>query len=321
MTDCEKIQEMISAMLDGELSEKEKRAIEEHIADCPECAAMYADFAALSTELTESFAEVPATLHDRIMKGVRTSPKPGKPLLITLRPYMSAAACLVVIIGAVFAIRDSGIIGWDNTEDSTAAYDMPASAPAAAADSAAFDTYGFEYAESQVVETEEGAEAEEVKSTSSQYNAADEPAAAEPESPAEMPAEEPDEAPEEAIEEEIGVFNRNMSLTGYEDYIPGTAIDEAWFIHYSGDLKNPQMQRILFPEILCEVLADAPAEIALEAIPEEPDALLNLRIGNIHTTLKLYFHDGSLIVETSGGFYMAVGSPEEFLSINDWTIS
>ena len=36
MISCEKIQEMISSMLDGQLSDEERVAVEEHIALCPE---------------------------------------------------------------------------------------------------------------------------------------------------------------------------------------------------------------------------------------------------------------------------------------------
>ena len=127
MTDCVKFQEMISAMLDGEISASQREAIEQHIAACPECAAMYADFAALSGVFEESVEEVPAALHSRIMKGVRISQKPKKPLIIQLRPYMSAAACLVVLIGAVFTLR-----GEHKSADSLSA-PMVAEAPAAPA--------------------------------------------------------------------------------------------------------------------------------------------------------------------------------------------
>ena len=68
MNDCQKIQEMISAMLDGELLAKEREAIEEHIAACHKCAAMYADFTALSGVFEESREEVPANLHTKIFQ-------------------------------------------------------------------------------------------------------------------------------------------------------------------------------------------------------------------------------------------------------------
>lgn len=106
MTSCEKIQEMISAMLDGELSVEERSAVEEHIALCPECAAMYADFSALSICLKEELTSVPADLHSNIMNAVKAQPKKAK--IIPLRAYLSAAACLVLVVGAVFSLRLGG---------------------------------------------------------------------------------------------------------------------------------------------------------------------------------------------------------------------
>jgi uncharacterized protein YbjQ (UPF0145 family) len=37
LTDHEKIRELISSYLDGELDDKTKRTVEEHLASCPEC--------------------------------------------------------------------------------------------------------------------------------------------------------------------------------------------------------------------------------------------------------------------------------------------
>lgn len=41
MTDCEKCREMISCLLDGELSQAEQSFVREHIAACPECRSVY----------------------------------------------------------------------------------------------------------------------------------------------------------------------------------------------------------------------------------------------------------------------------------------
>ena len=44
MTDCEKCREMISCLLDGELSQAEQSFVREHIAACPECRSVYDAF-------------------------------------------------------------------------------------------------------------------------------------------------------------------------------------------------------------------------------------------------------------------------------------
>ena len=103
MISCEKIQEMISFMLDNELSAHERVAVEEHIAHCSECAAMYEDFSVLCILLKEEFSAVPATLHEDIMRGVKAKRKKAK--IIPLRTYLSTAACLVLVVGAVLLLK------------------------------------------------------------------------------------------------------------------------------------------------------------------------------------------------------------------------
>ena len=102
MTDCAKYQEMISAMLDGELTSEQQRELEEHLALCPECRAMHTAFLSLSEAVAEEILPVPEGLHRKIMTGVKAVEKKNKrPLLTVLRPYMAAAACLVVVVAAM----------------------------------------------------------------------------------------------------------------------------------------------------------------------------------------------------------------------------
>lgn len=113
MTDCAKIQELISAMLDGELSAEEKSIVKEHIDSCSECAQMYEMFALVSGELESDLAEVPADLKGKVMAGIKPEKK-KKGLIVSLRPYMTAAACLVLVIGVVAAGRGSFGMRADN---------------------------------------------------------------------------------------------------------------------------------------------------------------------------------------------------------------
>ena len=48
MNNCELYQELISRLVDGELSRKEYAVLEAHMENCAECSAMYAVFASLS---------------------------------------------------------------------------------------------------------------------------------------------------------------------------------------------------------------------------------------------------------------------------------
>ena len=130
MRTCAEYQELISAMLDGELTAEETAEVEAHIASCPECAAMYEAFAAVSGM---EAAEVPDTLHEAVMTKVTAAQKAFKTQnnLVRLRPILTTAACLVVIVGTLFAVRT----GFSRRGASTEA---PMAAPAAgAADMAA----------------------------------------------------------------------------------------------------------------------------------------------------------------------------------------
>lgn len=107
MSECERFEEMISALLDSELSEEEAAEVRAHLDVCPECRAMYDAFAAVGAAMADE--DVPDTLHDGIMAKVRTAEKAKKTqgVLIRLRPILAAAACLVVLVGTVFALKNT----------------------------------------------------------------------------------------------------------------------------------------------------------------------------------------------------------------------
>ena len=102
MRSCEEYREMISALLDGELPEAERAGLEAHIASCAACAETYDAFAALT--LPEE--EVPATLHADIMARVAPAQKAlrGQRILARTRAWLTAAACLVFVVGTLFAV-------------------------------------------------------------------------------------------------------------------------------------------------------------------------------------------------------------------------
>lgn len=108
MSECGKIQELLSAMLDGEVSESEKAEIEKHVEGCPECRAMYNAFTAVSDSLNEP-EEIPEGLHENIMRSVKAE---GKKKKAPWKKVLPLAACLVLVIFGAFAIN-----GLDNTAD------------------------------------------------------------------------------------------------------------------------------------------------------------------------------------------------------------
>ena len=59
MNDCEKYQELISRMLDDDLSREERDDLAEHVRRCPDCAAVYVAFRSLSESIGGELDEVP----------------------------------------------------------------------------------------------------------------------------------------------------------------------------------------------------------------------------------------------------------------------
>lgn len=104
MIDCEKCREMISCLLDGELSEAEQSLVREHIAACPECRSVYDAFSVVSAQLHEE-EPLPDGLHEKIMSGIKARPK--KKTGIVWIKYLSVAACLALVI---FAGVKSGML-------------------------------------------------------------------------------------------------------------------------------------------------------------------------------------------------------------------
>ena len=90
MIDCEKCREMISCLLDGELSQAEQSLVREHIASCPECRSVYDAFSAVSEQMHEE-EPLPDGLHEKIMSGIKAKPK--KNTGIVWIKYLSVAAC------------------------------------------------------------------------------------------------------------------------------------------------------------------------------------------------------------------------------------
>ena len=59
MSNCELYQEMISGMIDDELSEEERTVLARHLDICPECSTLYAAFRGLSAALADDLESPP----------------------------------------------------------------------------------------------------------------------------------------------------------------------------------------------------------------------------------------------------------------------
>ncbi|MBR1566424.1 MAG: zf-HC2 domain-containing protein [Oscillospiraceae bacterium] len=103
MNSCEYYQELISSLVDGEISQEENEALMLHLNSCSRCNAMYAVFHDLSDILSEDPEPLPEGLHENIMAGVRRSEimkKNRRMRRIGLRTAMTAAACAVLVLFA-----------------------------------------------------------------------------------------------------------------------------------------------------------------------------------------------------------------------------
>ena len=184
MSDCERYEALISELLDGELSAEEETEVRAHMAQCAACAAMYEAFSAAGEALRADASNVPATLHSGIMAKVAMAEKAKKTQnkIIRLRPMLTAAACLVVLVGTLLALKNTVGMRKNAATETAEAPAMLFSAGSASADSAAAGGAAESVAEEPPVMSAKKAEAEE---SDPGYNASVERAMDSMEAPAE----------------------------------------------------------------------------------------------------------------------------------------
>ena len=137
MPDCEKYYEDISALVDGELSSEDEKAIREHMASCPQCAALYESLLSLHEDINSDIPEASPDLHEKIMEKVKAEPANkvesifevsarGRAYAMKSKTYRTArniiyaAACLALICTAVGVEVKSHKSG--STAETVAAY-------------------------------------------------------------------------------------------------------------------------------------------------------------------------------------------------------
>ena len=101
---CEHYLELMSAALDGECTAEERRALDSHLAVCPECADLFRILSANANAARELDCEMPADLKSRIMNNLPQQEKAAKQgKVISLKRWIpvAAAACLVLVISLV----------------------------------------------------------------------------------------------------------------------------------------------------------------------------------------------------------------------------
>ena len=115
---CEQAEELISALIDDELSDPERSSIESHLKDCPKCQRTYEWGRALNREIRTVGASVvaPVDLRQRILSDQRTTTKEAEcskgrsKLILRLQPFLRpafASALLVILVISIFFVRQS----------------------------------------------------------------------------------------------------------------------------------------------------------------------------------------------------------------------
>ncbi|MGE4353291.1 MAG: anti-sigma factor [Oscillospiraceae bacterium] len=110
MNECNKYLEMMSTMIDGELSHAESAELKAHIRTCPACQAAYGAFSSISAEMND-LIPAPDGLFSSVIEKLETAKKSAH------RPprkrYVVAAACfaLICVAGIGYGLLDPGSHG------------------------------------------------------------------------------------------------------------------------------------------------------------------------------------------------------------------
>lgn len=101
MKDCAYYQELISRLIDREITPEEGEELAAHARECEECRAVYTAFVSLSDALSGDLEDAPGELGENVMAEVRRaalwkrSRKPRR----QLRHWAALAACAVLVVG------------------------------------------------------------------------------------------------------------------------------------------------------------------------------------------------------------------------------
>lgn len=100
MKNCTELAPLLSAFLDGELTEAECAEVRAHLESCESCREKLAEYAAVSAGLSEAFpeAEVPEGFTEGVMSAVRAEKTAKRKAGRTWRRFMPIAACAAVVL-------------------------------------------------------------------------------------------------------------------------------------------------------------------------------------------------------------------------------
>lgn len=290
MSSCDKYQELISRMVDGDLSPEEKHDLADHVETCPSCSALFQAFFAISKQIGEDLEEPPLDLRDSVMAEVQRAEIRRRNRIPTIiRGVLSAAACLAVISGIYLGVS---LTQGKHLTTAASGADAVAEEKAVAAEAAALPE------EEAVQDRAAGAKEEAAEAPMLQANApalaAEEPAAASEERAVDTQAVEP--AADEAAAE------------GTEDLAPEEALppeeDENEWLLSSWDLA-----------LLRELLGGTPVDLSREAL--EPYLMGKIQVKNQEDSWTVYLYERNGVLyyldPAEESIYQARLTPQELL--------
>lgn len=290
MSSCDKYQELISRMVDGDLSPEEKHDLADHVETCPSCSALFQAFFAISKQIGEDLEEPPLDLRDSVMAEVQRAEIRRRNRIPTIiRGVLSAAACLAVISGIYLGVS---LTQGKHLTTAASGADAVAEEKTVAAEAAALPE------EEAVQDRAAGAKEEAAEAPMLQANApalaAEEPAAASEERAVDTQAVEP-AADESAAE-------------GTEDLAPEEALppeeDENEWLLSSWDLA-----------LLRELLGGTPVDLSREAL--EPYLMGKIQVKNQEDSWTVYLYERNGVLyyldPAEESIYQARLTPQELL--------
>ena len=101
MKDCAYYQELISRLIDREITPEEGEELAAHARECEECRAVYTAFASLSDLLSGDLVDPPEELSENVMAEIRRAEvwKKNRAPRSRLRRWAALAACAVLVVG------------------------------------------------------------------------------------------------------------------------------------------------------------------------------------------------------------------------------
>lgn len=109
LRDCSEYDIMLSARLDGELSEDEERELEEHLASCPECRKYLRLLETVRDGLQEDLPAPPETLAQGVMYKVGLEKKRGRLVYGAFGRWTAIAAVICIVIFGAVKLKESGL--------------------------------------------------------------------------------------------------------------------------------------------------------------------------------------------------------------------